>query len=612
MAIQLLRGTTAQIANNTNKSIAGQPLYDIDKHILYIGDGETAINELEGTNIGLNIENGTGSHSIEHILSIDGTRYNRAEGAYSVALGQQGIAYGRGSISVGNSTQAGVKDLAEWKSLPNKETATQDDMNKYNRYQFVIGASNKALGGHSFAGGGFSIATGLESFAFGYEAKASNDYSISLGYQTLANGLRSIALGTKSIASGENAIAIGYGSEAHGDDAIAIGWNSPYYSNKVTGTKSLAIGIGNTVESDNVISIGYHNRIAGEKKNIFQLGYNLSSEYENTIALGHYNKDRYVDNVNKGILLSVGNGTASARSNAFEVLRDGRAKVQSQPVEENDVLRWQEKVELENRIEGEEHERQSADDNLQSAIEDEKNARQSADARLETLVQNAVSAQEERDAQLQNLLDDEVQRATSTESALTENITNEVTRATAKESQLDSIIEAETTRATEEEILIKTDLANKTANGYKYIQQCLVANSYLGLSDAVLASSVEFTAAYSSESASIRLYYIEVLNGYNSIDVTYGTETKTLNDLKPYEVFKVECRDTISTPGGPGQIISYASIILSRLTETGEYVVEADYSPVVSDDIKLTITDMNANNNIKYRNTAFSTIVVQS
>ena len=575
MAIQLLRGTTAQIASNSNKSIVGQPLYDTDKHILYIGDGETAVNALEGIELGLSIKNGTGNHSLEHILSTDESRINIASGDYSVALGQQGKAYGRGSMSVGNSTQAGVKDLKEWQTLPNKENAAQDDMNKYNRYQFVIGATNKALGGHSFAGGGSSIASGLESFAFGYEAKASNDYSISLGYQTLANGLRSIALGTKSIASGENAIAIGHGSEAHGDDAIAIGWNSPYYSNKVTGTKSLAIGIGNTVESDNVISIGYHNRIAGEKKNIFQFGYNLSSEYENTIALGHYNKDRYVDNVNKGILLSVGNGTAEARSNAFEVLRDGRAKVQSQPIEENDIIRWQEKVELENRIEAEENERKSAD------------------ARLETLVQDAVSAQEERDAQLQNLLEDEVQRATSTESELSENITNEVAR------------------ATNEERIIKTDLAHKTADGYKYIQECFVANSYLGLSDAVFAASVEFTAAHISNPASIKLYYLEVLNGYDYIDITYGSETKTLNYLKQYEVFMVKCKDTIWNTGGSGQVDSFASIELYRLTETGEYVKIIDYSPLASTNIKLTITNTAADNSIKYRKTAFSTITIQ-
>ncbi len=110
MAIQLLRGTTAQIASNSNTSLAGQPLYDIDKHILYIGDGETAINELEGTKIGLYTTNGSSLNSIQ--LKANNTNFTSpqdnndyANGAYqveSINLSGKGHVSRPQSINVGN------------------------------------------------------------------------------------------------------------------------------------------------------------------------------------------------------------------------------------------------------------------------------------------------------------------------------------------------------------------------------------------------------------------------------------------------------------------------------------------------------------------------------
>ena len=45
-SIQLLRGNTSAIAACTAVSLAGQPLYDIEAHVLYVGDGVTPINQL--------------------------------------------------------------------------------------------------------------------------------------------------------------------------------------------------------------------------------------------------------------------------------------------------------------------------------------------------------------------------------------------------------------------------------------------------------------------------------------------------------------------------------------------------------------------------------------
>ena len=45
--IQILRGTSAQRADQTQTSTIGQPLYETDTGRLYVGDGETGVNELE-------------------------------------------------------------------------------------------------------------------------------------------------------------------------------------------------------------------------------------------------------------------------------------------------------------------------------------------------------------------------------------------------------------------------------------------------------------------------------------------------------------------------------------------------------------------------------------
>ena len=46
-AIQFLRGTASQRASHSEVSLIGQPIYETDTNRLYIGDGRTAINQLQ-------------------------------------------------------------------------------------------------------------------------------------------------------------------------------------------------------------------------------------------------------------------------------------------------------------------------------------------------------------------------------------------------------------------------------------------------------------------------------------------------------------------------------------------------------------------------------------
>lgn len=46
-SIQFLRGTSSQRASCTETSLAGQPIYETDTSKLYVGDGETSVNDLD-------------------------------------------------------------------------------------------------------------------------------------------------------------------------------------------------------------------------------------------------------------------------------------------------------------------------------------------------------------------------------------------------------------------------------------------------------------------------------------------------------------------------------------------------------------------------------------
>lgn len=73
----------------------------------------------------------------------------------------------------------------------------------------------------------------------------------------------------------------------------------------------------------------------------YSISYGISTKTQNNVlaAFGRYN------NPTTGHILEVGNGSGNSRSNAFAVLEDGRAKVQSAPVDDDDVVR---KLELDN------------------------------------------------------------------------------------------------------------------------------------------------------------------------------------------------------------------------------------------------------------------------
>lgn len=176
-----------------------------------------------------------------------------------------------------------------------------------------------------------------------YNNQASGSGAIALGKDVKSNGNTTFVIGQKNeaIVGTMASFTSGYSNINRGNYNITGGEN-----NANNNSWNLVVGKNNAV-SDGRFGIvsGLDNVYTGKGSTyntaVSMLGNNLyvQSGYMPTngaLLIGQYNK---VQN-NSGRLFIVGNGTSNDdRKNAFEVLEDGRAKVQSAPVDDDDVVR---------------------------------------------------------------------------------------------------------------------------------------------------------------------------------------------------------------------------------------------------------------------------------
>ena len=114
-------------------------------------------------------------------------------------------------------------------------------------------------------------------------------------------------------------------------------------------TYSIISGKENNIDvaTEGLVIAGRSNTIINEVKNSAIIGKGLTgyTAHSTQNIFGTYNK------INAEADFIIGNGTnAENRKNAFEVYHDGRAKVYSAPIEDNDVVRKTELDELKNQI----------------------------------------------------------------------------------------------------------------------------------------------------------------------------------------------------------------------------------------------------------------------
>jgi hypothetical protein len=316
-----------------------------------------------GTGTGVaNIGVGTGSGSVQQVADkvadgFDFTGKNaRAEaldaslsavqqyggvGAYSSSFGGKSSAQGKRSHAEGTTTIAkGDYSHAEG----NNSVTLGANSHAEGKQTTTLGENAHAEGFESFAEGYISHAEGYKTTSKGACSHAEGYGTTAEGDQSHAEGNGTFSIGACSHAEGEGAKAHEYASHAEGKDTEAKG-----YASHAEGISTVALGLYSHAEGGWTYANGQHSHAGGTNSIAdyfcdFVHGEGLHTTYEHQTVFGRFNDDSNWGG-NRPLFM-IGNGTSdTARSNAFEVLNDGRAKVKHWPIDADDVLR---KMDLDN------------------------------------------------------------------------------------------------------------------------------------------------------------------------------------------------------------------------------------------------------------------------
>ena len=307
----------------------------------------------------LNIQNGSGTKAIQqkqdgttgtfdftgknpNATALDSTLTGQipygATGDFAVSFGGKSAAQGKRSVSAGTTTIAKGK------------------------YSAAFGDNSVALGNDSFTANYQNTAKGQASAAFGSETQSIGAASVTFGKGTITNNDYELACGEFNNSQSGYLFSVGCGSsDTDRRNALWVIGDIAYCrsSNGSTGkiaTLSDAENQANLVitkkflnddiqlsQNLNVIrslKVGPDNIFTSAGSGVLFGHHLIASAYRQTVV-GRYNSP------NNNAFFQVGNGDdENIRKNAFEVWSDGRAKVQTAPKEDDDVVR---KLELDTK-----------------------------------------------------------------------------------------------------------------------------------------------------------------------------------------------------------------------------------------------------------------------
>lgn len=319
----------------------------------------------------LNIENGTGSKAIQQVIDSNFTLVNinsdrtgqtiqsgavgvfaaafggksRSEGKRALSAGTQTIAIGNYSAAFGNnSISEGVNSFVEGSQNISRGNSSHAE-----------NANNLAAADNTHVEGVENTATHMGAHVQGYKNGSFGDYTHTEGGENVSSTTANVTYShiggyknTMVITGTANPDASEGGSTPGGGEStskptefwatfIDGAWN------KASGTNSFTIGYWNQNYGNGTFIAGHNNIIYNNVETAMLFGRQLQCGRNCQVVFGENNL------LNKDALLIVGNGTGvtgpNRFSNAFEVLKDGRAKVQTAPVDTDDVVR---KLELDN------------------------------------------------------------------------------------------------------------------------------------------------------------------------------------------------------------------------------------------------------------------------
>lgn len=327
--------------------------FDVEEHYGETSHTEGAYNSTYGFAAhaeGLKVSaRGHYSHA-EGTSTISSGESSHAEGGNTKATGKWSHSEGNGSISEGIGSHAENKakanadySHAEGVSIAGGVYAHAEGNSQANAdYSHAEGDGCIASEVNSHAEGTGTRAQASAAHAEGSETKAIGQGSHAEGRTTQAKAEFSHAEGVSSVSSGQgshaegNSTASNIYAHSEGESTTASGRNSHSQGKwtKAVGDNSTAVGISTTATGNNSFAGG--NGSEAVKSGSFVHGFGLKSNQENQAVFGTYNAPY------NATLLVVGNGSRdNYRTNAFEVYQDGRAKVQTAPKDNDDVVRLQ-------------------------------------------------------------------------------------------------------------------------------------------------------------------------------------------------------------------------------------------------------------------------------
>lgn len=315
---------------------------------------------------------------------------NHTYGDWDVAMGADNITYQRNAISLGKENQSGMT-LAEYQAL--HPGVTEDEWKKVYAWTTAIGVTNKVLGQGAVGLGNSNEVYDQAGIGIGHTNKVRGAFSVGIGRGNKINHNLAYGLGDGNSTEFQS-ILIGWNNTSKQAYDVILGQNNSIkgtvIGNSNTGNGSgTVIGVSNTLNGSEDYIIGKSNITEGSKQSI-TFGHDNTSQSNYGVTFGAYNtnKGNYnfigggkesgpnntIGNIENSIMygsglykvggspsaifgryntknridaiLEIGNGTSDTdRSNAFEVLSDGRAKVYTAPQEDADVVR---KLELDN------------------------------------------------------------------------------------------------------------------------------------------------------------------------------------------------------------------------------------------------------------------------
>lgn len=283
-------------------------------------------------------------------------RYSHAEGCNSVTLGDD--SHAEGGLTVAGAIAAHSEG---W------ETQAVEEYSHAEGYRTIAaGSGSHAEGGMTYANAKYSHTEGVGNKSsivlpeqggggggteppptesespdelLGAYAHVEGIYNTVYGYGSHAEGQGNIVYGHRSHAEGRNTVAGRI--DRHADGSRKVAGECIH----TEGLNTVASGDYSHAEGANTKAIGAYSHAAGANTEAHKaystaIGFYTTTEGGSNYSFvtGKYNIKGY-----SNALFAVGNGSSDTdRKNAFTVLTDGRAKVQSAPKDNDDVIRKQE------------------------------------------------------------------------------------------------------------------------------------------------------------------------------------------------------------------------------------------------------------------------------